>query len=216
MAPLTSALVVGATGLVGRECVRQLLAADDVERVVTLTRRELPPEMRELPGASKLEAHVVDFDHLATGAPPTMPPTIFCALGTTIRDAGSQARFRQVDFDYPLAVATLGVARGARHFLLVTALGADARSRVFYSRVKGELEDAVIALGYPSTTIVRPSLLMGERAKPRRGEEIGKMLAFLVPRRYKPVSGAAVAATLVRAAREARPGVTIIESRDIR
>jgi uncharacterized protein YbjT (DUF2867 family) len=172
--------------------------------------------MRALPGAAKLEAHIVDFGDLARGAPPSMPPTIFCALGTTIRQAGSQERFRQVDYDYPLAVARLGLARGARHFLLVSALGASAASRVFYSRVKGELEDAVIALGYPSTTIVRPSLLAGERAEPRRGEEIGKRLAFLVPRRYKPVPGAAVAATLVRAAREARPGVTIIESRDIR
>jgi uncharacterized protein YbjT (DUF2867 family) len=216
VAPLTSALVVGATGLVGRECVRQLLAADDVERVVTLARRELPAEVRALPGASRLEAHVVDFDTLEASAPAFTVSTIFCALGTTIRQAGSQERFRQVDFDYPLAVARLGLARGARHFLLVSALGADASSRVFYSRVKGELESAVIALRYPSTTIVRPSLLVGERAEPRRGEEIGKRLAFLVPRRYKPVSGGAVAATLVRAAREARPGVTIIESRDIR
>ncbi len=209
MATLTSALVVGATGLVGRECVRQLLAADDVERVVTLTRRELPPEMRALPGAGKLDAHVVDFDDLARGAPPSMTPTIFCALGTTIRQAGSQERFRHVDFDYPLAVARLGLAGGARHFLLVSALGASAASRVFYSRVKGEMEAAVRASGVPKVYVFRPSLLAGPRREFRLGERAGLALASLLGPllgNYRPVRADAVAAAMLKAAVEDLPG----------
>jgi uncharacterized protein YbjT (DUF2867 family) len=141
---------------------------------------------------------------------------IICALGTTIRQAGSRERFRRVDLEYPLAVARLGLQRGARHFLLVSSLGASARSRVFYTRVKGELEDALLAMPYPAITIARPSLLLGQRAEFRLGEEVARRLAPLVPGPYKPVPAAAVAAALVRAAREDRPGHRIIESAEIR
>ena len=208
----TSLLVVGATGLVGRECVRQALDDPAVARVVVLARRPL----ESAPPSAKLEAHVVDFERLDDRAPLFAVDAIICALGTTIRQAGSQARFRRVDFDYPLAVARLGLEQGARHFLLVSSLGASSRSRVFYSRVKGELEDAVLALPYRAVTIVRPSLLLGARAESRLGEEIAKRLAPLVPGRYKPVPAAAVAAALVRAAREDRPGHRIVESPEIR
>jgi uncharacterized protein YbjT (DUF2867 family) len=99
-----------------------------------------------------------------------------------------------VDFDYPLGVVRLSRAQGAGHFLLVSALGADPGSRVFYSRVKGELEEAVIRLGFRSVTVARPSLLLGERPQVRLGEAIGARLGFLVPARYRPVQGAQVAA----------------------
>jgi uncharacterized protein YbjT (DUF2867 family) len=133
-------------------------------------------------------------------------------LGTTIRKAGSQQAFRTVDFAYPAEIARLGLERGAHHFLLVSALGADARSRVFYNRVKGELENAVLALPYRAHTIVRPSLLLGEREETRLGEKIGERLAFLAPRKYKPVHARDVAWTLVNAAAEDRAGVNVIES----
>lgn len=215
MAPLSTALVVGATGLVGRECLRLLLGEERVERVITLTRRELPAELRAAPGADRLGARLVSFDELDRHASAFAVTEIYCALGTTIRQAGSSEQFRRVDFDYALAVARLGRDQGAAHFLLVSALGANARSRIFYNRVKGELERAVLALGYPSTTIVRPSLLLGERAERRRGEELAKRVGFLFPRKYRPVSATAVAATLVRAAREGRPGARVIESAEI-
>ena len=208
-----SVLLVGATGLVGRECLRLLLADPAFERVVVLTRR--PLDWVAIPNASKLEEHVIEFDNLRAHAELLQVDQITCALGTTIKQAGSQERFREVDFGLPLEIARMGSEQGAQHFLLVSALGADAGSRVFYNRVKGELEDAVSALPYRSVTIVRPSLLLGERTEFRLGEEVGKRLAFLVPARYKPVAAASVAAALVRAAKEDLPGRRIIESAQI-
>jgi uncharacterized protein YbjT (DUF2867 family) len=207
----SSVLLVGATGLVGRECVRQFAAHPAFERVVAVVRRPLPPDLR-LP---KVREHVVDFDRLGEHAELFRVTHVLSALGTTLKQAGSKARFRRVDYDYARAVARLGVEHGARHFLLVSSLGADSGSRIFYSRVKGELEDAVLRLPYRSVTIVRPSLLLGERSESRLGEEIGKRLAFLTPRKYKPVEGAVVAAALLRAAVEDRPGPRIIESTDL-
>jgi uncharacterized protein YbjT (DUF2867 family) len=207
-----SILLAGATGLVGRECLRLLVGDPAFSRVVVLARRPLP----ESASAPKLEAHVVDFDGLEANAALFKVDQILCALGTTIKQAGSRARFRAVDHDYPIALARLGLQHGARHFLLVSALGANPRSRIFYNRVKGEVEEAVLALPYRSVTIARPSLLLGERRDRRLGEEIGKRVAFLVPSKYKPVQAQAVAAALVRLAREDAPGRRVIESEEIR
>jgi uncharacterized protein YbjT (DUF2867 family) len=204
-------LVLGATGLVGRECVAQFAAAPQFERVTALVRRSLPASLRR----PDVTERVVDFDRLQDSAASFSVSHIVCALGTTIKTAGSQAQFRRVDYEYPLAAARIGVDRGARHFLLVSALGANATSRVFYSRVKGELEDAIRALSYQSITIVRPSLLLGPREELRIGEVIGKFLAPLAPRRYKPVAGSRVAAALVQAAIRDAPGVTVMESHEI-
>ena len=207
-----SVLLLGATGLVGSHCLRLLASDPAFARVVVLTRRPLARDFN----AGKVEPHVVDFDRLDAYRDLFRVDQVVCALGTTIKVAGSQARFRVVDYDYPLSAARIGLEQGATHYLLVSALGADARSRVFYSRVKGELESAVLGLGYRSVTIVRPSLLLGPRTEQRLGEQIAKRLAFLVPPRFKPVHAQAVAATLVRAAKEDAPGTRIIESRHIR
>ena len=212
---MTSVLLAGATGLVGRECLRLLAGDAAFGRIVVIARRPLPPDIVAPGDRSKIEAHVVDFDRLDEHADLFAVDVVICALGTTMKQAGSQERFRRVDHDYVLAVARLGAGNGARHFLLVSAIGASARSRVFYNRVKGEAEEAVSALPYRAVTIVRPSLLVGERAESRPGEEIGRRLAFLVPRRYKPVAAAAVAATLVQAARESSDARRIIESEEI-
>lgn len=192
-----------------------LLADPHFETVATLTRRALPPEMIPPDQAHRLEQRVVDFDHLEHNSPAMRADSIICAIGTTIEQAGSRQRFREVDFGYPLTIARLGLEEGAKHFLLVSALGASSRSLIFYNRVKGELEDAVLALPYRSVSIVRPSLLVGNRAQPRRGEQVAQRLAFLVPARYKPIPARAVAAALVRMAREDQPGQRIIESREM-
>jgi uncharacterized protein YbjT (DUF2867 family) len=208
---MPSVLLAGATGLVGRACLDLLLADDAFSRVVTITRRALDGVR-----SAKLTAQAVDFDHLEDHPTLFRVDQIVCALGTTIKQAGSKERFRAVDLGYALQVARLGVEQGARHFLLVSSLGADARSRVFYNQVKGELETSVSALAFRSVTIVRPSLLLGARAEFRLGEEIGRRLAFLVPGKYKPIHGRDVAAALVRLAKEDQPGRRIVESAQMR
>lgn len=186
-------LLAGATGLVGRE-VNRLLAEDPgVARVTALVRRALPEGARH----PLLREAIVDFDALDRDPTLFAVDRVVCALGTTIRQAGSQDAFRRVDFDYPLAIAKHARAEGARHLLLVSALGADSKSRTFYSRVKGELEDAVGMLGFRSITIARPSLLEGERDEFRLGEVIARSLAFLVPNRWKPVHARQVARALI-------------------
>lgn len=206
----STALVAGSTGLVGRELLRRLAETPGYDRVSALTRRPLGT-----PLGDRVREAVVDFEHLDPAGDVLAADHVYCALGTTIRKAGSRDAFRRVDHDYVVTLARLARERGAGHFLLVSSLGADPQSRVFYSRVKGEVEAAVQALGYPSVTIVRPSLLLGDRDEFRLGEVILKPLGWMMPRRIRPVHARAVAATLIRLARDERPGVRIVESRDI-
>jgi len=206
------AVVAGATGLVGRELVRQLAADGAWREVRALVRRALPPA---LSGPAVVPVQV-DYDHLDAPPPWAEADHVFCALGTTMREAGSAEAFRRVDFEYPVRLARATWDRGARHFLLVTALGADPDSRIFYNRVKGEVEAAIIKIGFPSVTIARPSLLLGERTQPRLGEQIGKVAGVLAPARWKPVPAARVARALIDAAKQDRPGVHVLENRELR
>lgn len=206
------AIVAGATGLVGRALVRQL-AHDPAWREVRALVRRVPPGEA---GGPTLVQVPVDYERLDPPPSWAAADQVFCALGTTIRQAGSQAAFRRVDYDYPVALARAARASGARHFLLVSAVGADPRSRVFYNRVKGEVETAIAELGFRSVTIARPSLLLGKRAEPRLGEQVGKVLGLLAPARWRPVPAERVARALVEAAREDRPGVRIIENPELR
>jgi uncharacterized protein YbjT (DUF2867 family) len=214
-APGRSVLLCGATGVVGSECLRLLSVDPAFGRVVTIGRRPVPPAQQASAHMSRIEQHVVDFDNLAAHAGVFAVDAIICALGTTMRRAGSKERFREVDLGYPLAVARTGVEQGASHFVLVSSIGAAAGSRAFYTRVKGELEDAVSSLPYRSITIVRPSLLLGERREFRLGEAIGKRFAALMPRRFRPVEASAVAAVLIQAAKDDVPGHRVIESQQI-
>lgn len=204
--------LAGATGLVGREWLRRLAADPTVTEVRALVRRPLPPEARQ----PKVREIVIEFERLVESGALDQVHQVCCALGTTMRQAGSRAAFRRVDHDYPLALARVARARGASHFLLVSAVGANARSRVFYNRVKGDLESAIGELGYPSVTIARPALLLGAREVRRTGETIAGWFSFLTPSRYRPVRAAQVAEALVRAAREDRPGVRVLENLELR
>lgn len=204
--------VAGATGLVGRHCVEQLLELAARPTVTALVR---DPARAAFAAHPRLQVRGTDYDRLDAVADAFAADAVVCALGTTRARAGSRQAFRRVDFDYALATARLAKHGGARHFLLVSALGADARSGVFYSRVKGELEQAVLALGLPAVTILRPSLLLGERGEFRLGEELAKRLGWLAPARYRPIEAAVVAGALAQAAIAPAPPRRIVESREI-
>jgi uncharacterized protein YbjT (DUF2867 family) len=204
--------VAGATGLVGQSLVRQLAAERTWREVRALVRHSLPAEL----SAPSVIPVPVDYDRLDPPPPWARADQVFCALGTTMREAGSAEAFRRVDFEYPVALARAALARGARHFLLVTAVGATPSSRVFYNRVKGEVEAAITALGFRSVTIARPSLLLGRRTERRLGEQFGKILGLISPPRWRPVQAAQVARALVEAAKRDLPGIRILENRELR
>lgn len=203
-----TAVLVGATGLVGSALLRELLSGGHYAAVRALVRRALEP-------APKLEARVVDFDAPASFSDALDVQHVFCALGTTIKKAGSEAAFRHVDFELPLAIARTARQRGATALFVVTAIGADPHSKIFYNRVKGELEQALKELGYPTAAIFRPSLLTGERQESRPGERLGIAAASaLAPllhgglRRYRPIAAEQVARAMASVA------TTALESRD--
>lgn len=207
-----TAVILGATGLVGRECVTLLARSPAFARITALTRR---PDV-ESPSNPVVQHVVVDFDRLEQSPDAFTASHVFCALGTTIRRAGSRARLRQVDLEYPLRAAELALAAGARHFLLVSSVGASERARGFYLRVKGELERRLVGLGYRSLTIARPSLLLGQRAEFRFGEQLAQQFSWAFPPNYRAVDASDVARALVGAAMEDRPGVRVIENVEIR
>ncbi len=189
-------ILAGATGLVGREILQGLLADPTVSAVHSLGRRA--PDTQH----PKLTAHLVDFAAL-----PPLPPAdeLYLALGTTIKVAGSQAAFRALDYDANFNVARAALAAGVKKVGLVSAMGADARSKIFYNRVKGELEDALTQLPFEGLVIARPSLLIGDRevlGQPKRsgemiGEAIAQVLGFLIPANLKPIEASTVAQALL-------------------
>lgn len=207
-----SVLLVGASGLVGRELLALVCRSDRYRQVHSLVRR---PSGAAL---DRVREHVVDFDAL-----PELPRVddVLIALGTTIAVAGSEAAFRRVDHDYVVATARAGRAAGAARLGLVSALGADVTSRVFYNRVKGEAERDVAALGYESVTIAQPSLLLGDRealGQPaRRGEAWAQRLlgpiSAVLPASFRPVRASDVAAALLAAVEAGEPGVRRLPSR---
>lgn len=206
-----TALIAGASGLVGGECLQRLLESDAYAKVTVVTRRSLGAAAKH----PKLREIIVDFARLDRVRADLRADHVFCALGTTIRKAGSQAKFRQVDFEYPRHLAQLALANGARHFSLVSSLGASSKSRVFYSRVKGELEDALHAMGWPSLCLLRPSVIAGNRQESRPLERLSEALLWFGPATYRPVAAGRIAAAMVATALREPPGVTILASREI-
>jgi len=207
-----TALVAGATGLIGNFVLQLLLADETWTRVVTVGRRITPHRH------DKLEQRALDLGQLESVSDLPHTGDVFCCLGTTIKQAGSQAAFRQVDHAFVVGLGRAGLRAGASQFLLISAIGADPASRVFYSRVKGETENAIKALHYRSTQIFRPSLLLGARHEFRFGERIAMRAApafsaLLVGRlrRYRPINAETVARAMVNLAREAPLGPNIFE-----
>ncbi len=214
--PPRTALLAGATGLIGRALLPLLLRSDLYEGVHVLVRRPLS----EPPATPKLQVHVLDFAKLPSPLPLPRVDDAYIALGTTIKVAGSEAAFRQVDFDFVVNTARAAKAAGARRLAVVSALGADVSSRVFYNRVKGDMEAALAQLGFESLSIAQPSLLVGDRAalgQPVRAGEVWATrllgpLMGLVPAGVRPIRAAAVAAAMLAAVRAGRPGVQRLSS----
>jgi uncharacterized protein YbjT (DUF2867 family) len=206
-----TAVLAGATGLVGGECLRQLLASDRYDSVIVVARRALDRSVRH----PKLRELTLEFDRLGGLEGRLRGEHVFCALGTTIARAGSKARFRVVDHDYPLHLARLARAGGATHFSIVSALGASRSSPFFYSRVKGEVEQALRQMDWPSLAIFRPSIITGERSESRPLERLGEHLLRLAPAAWRPVAAADIASAMIEVALRAPPGTTIVESRGI-
>lgn len=208
---MTTTLLAGATGLVGRAFSAGWVGPDELHLLV---RREMPS-----PGPLQ-RVQVVDFSAL-----PALPPAdeACCCLGTTIAQAGSEAAFRAVDFDAVLAFASAARRAGVSRFAVVSALGANRRSATFYNRVKGEMEAALSMLGFDSLVIARPSLLLGQRAalgQPARpgerlAEAVTRPLGGLIPKAWRPIEAATVGRALLKGVRSAAPGVRIIESGEL-
>lgn len=202
-------LLVGATGLVGATVLARLLADDRIEAVIAPTRHPLAAH-------TKLENPIVDFAQLPIDAAWWTVDGAICTLGTTRAKAGSDQAFRQVDHDFPLAVARLVREHGATRFALNSSMGADASSRLLYPRTKGEVERDLQALAFPSLTIVRPGLIGGERNEFRAAERIASvvlgMLGPLLPRRYRISPATAIADALIDGAIEGTPGIYIVEA----
>ncbi|MFH2132140.1 MAG: oxidoreductase [bacterium] len=214
--PPRRALVLGGSGLTGGHCLELLLQDDAWGQVSVLVRRPLSLTH------PRLVQHQVRFDDLTEALAEIQADDVFCCLGTTIKKAGSREAFYQVDYTYPVEIAKLSLAGGATQFLLVSAMGANPDSSVFYNRVKGEVEQAIDPLGFRGFYIFRPSLLLGKRQERRPAEEIGQKLAtglsfgFVGPlKKYKPIEAKAVASAMVETARNQPLGKQIYQSHQI-
>jgi uncharacterized protein YbjT (DUF2867 family) len=200
-------LLAGASGLIGREVQRQWVGPGTLHCLLRQPQAAAP----------HTQVHVVDYAALPRLAAATYA---FCCLGTTIKTAGSQAAFRAVDFDAVLHFARAAQRAGVKRLAVVSALGANAKSGNFYSRVKGEMEAALVALGFSTLVIARPSLLAGDRSslgQPlRRGEvwtlALTRPLAPLIPAAWRPIEAATVARAMLQALQEARPGTLMLSS----
>ncbi len=215
--PKKTALIAGASGLVGSFCLRLLLQSDRYFKVIAIGRSALPMQH------PKLEQVLVDFDNLEAHKYSLIADDIFCCLGTTIKQAGSKPDFYKVDYTYVVKLATLTAKSFASQFLVVSSLGASAGSPIFYSKVKGQMENAIKPLSFLAVLIFQPSLLLGPRREKRLGEKIAGIamralnFALVGPlRKYRPVTAEEVAQAMLYEAMQDGAGVRIHDSERIK
>lgn len=212
-----TALIAGASGLVGGHCLNLLLQSERYSQVISIGRRDVPVIH------PKLDQQVVDFDNLRKYASIlAAADDVYCCLGTTIKKAGSKEAFYKVDYKYVVQLAELTSASQASQFLVVTAMGADPKAKIFYNKVKGRAEKDIQAQNFTTIHIFRPSLLLGEREEKRLGETIGaalmKPLSILMLgplKKYKPIKGETVARAMLQAASMDKEGIFIYPSNKI-
>jgi uncharacterized protein YbjT (DUF2867 family) len=201
-----TALIMGATGLVGSHCLRALLASDVYQKILVLVRRDPQLQLSEAQ-QKKLQIHVVDFDKLDKHAELFSVDDVFCCLGTTLKQAGSIEAFKKVDYDYCLTSAQLAAQKNVTHFLIVTAVNAKANSLAYYSNTKGKLQNQLQLLGFKQLSIFQPSLLLGERKDFRLLEGLwgksAKVMNKLLPEKmsaFRAIDGKVVGQAMVAVA----------------
>ncbi|MBC2724611.1 oxidoreductase [Desulfosporosinus sp.] len=211
-----SALLVGASGLVGGELLNCLLNGTEYSRVLIFVRK--PTGLKHL----KLEEHLIEFNNLPYYKEFFEVNDVFCCLGTTIKKAKSQAAFKKVDVEYPLELAKLAKEMKVEKFLVISSMGANPKSPVFYSRMKGLLEEELKMISIKSLHIFRPSLLLGDRKEFRMGESISAYLTkgisfiFIGPlKKYKPIDAKRVAKGMYKAAQSRSEGIFTYLSNEI-
>ena len=205
-----TALIAGASGLVGSHCLQLLLDDPRYSKVISVARRPLHLDH------PKLKQVVVDFNDLGKHQQSLLADDVYCCLGTTIKKAGSKGNFRKVDLQYVINLAKITSRNFATQFLVVSALGADPESHIFYNHTKGEMESAVKALPFTAVHIFQPSLLLGERQEKRMGEKLAAKamhwFGFLLRgplRKYRPIQAQTVAKAMLEAAKQDGGGVLV-------
>lgn len=211
-----TALLAGATGLVGGFVLEQLLQDAYYDKVIVLSRKSLNQQH------PKLKEVLVNFEQLENHAADLKADTVFCCLGTTIKAAGSQKAFKKVDYEYPLRMAEIAKQNGTSTYLLITALGASKTSMIFYNRVKGEVEDAIVKLNFTAFHILQPSLIIGERKESRTGEGIAQKLSpiydalmFGPLAKYKSIKAEQIAKAMVYFSKTEMKGMLRHESDEL-
>lgn len=205
---MKTAIILGAGGLVGNHLVKFLLADSRYGKVVVLLRKKI--DLIHV----KLQQHIFDFDNPDKNL--LVADEMFCCLGTTIKSAGSKAAFYKVDHDYVINIAEQGFLNGIKKFAIVSSMGANEKSGVFYNSTKGKTENDLKKIGFEQLIILRPSLLLGHRSEFRFGETVAKLLlvnlSFIIPKKYRPIKGSQVAQALISSMNANEKGIHIIES----
>jgi uncharacterized protein YbjT (DUF2867 family) len=208
---MKTALIAGATGLIGKQLLQLLLQDSYYEKVKAITRK--PLDLHH----PKLENLVLDFEKLSEAD--LKSDDVYCCLGTTIRIAKTKEAFRKVDYTYPLELARVTKNLGATQYLLISALGANKNSNIFYNKVKGEIEEAIGHLDFRTAHIFRPSLLLGDRTEQRTGEGAAttffRLFGFLIPAKYKAIDSSKVARAMVAFSKQNDPGFYFHESKEL-
>ena len=208
---MKTAIVLGATGLIGKKVTEHLLKNDTYSTVIILVRKPLNINH------PRLKQHIFNYDAIDNTL--LKGDDLFCCLGTTIKTAGSKEAFRKVDLDYVVNVAKASKGNGINHFAVISAMGANKNSTVFYNQIKGEMEEAIKAIGFDSTYVIRPSLLLGDRKEFRFGELIGKFfmitLSFLIPKKYRAIYDVQVAISMIHFMSHTEHGFFIKENDEL-
>lgn len=210
-----TAIIAGASGLIGRSLTQLLLKSDDYGRVIALVRKPLGVQH------DKLTEQEIDFNGLRDIKDFPEGNDVFCCLGTTMKKAGSKDAFYKVDFTYPYELAQRALEAGANRYFLVSAMGSNKRSRVFYNRVKGELEDKISFLDYRTIYIFKPSLLRGKRNESRPGESFAQAITRIIPfigpwKKYHPIKAEKVADAMMKVAKQEDKGCYFYQSEIMR